>query len=107
AEGGLDLRLVQRGLELAGGHEEVVGLRLHAGLAEEVAEDLEVAGLEEAGVLGDLVEVRIGAPLPDLVTDYGDELLGDDLAVVEGRLRRAVERLAGREARGGGDVVVV
>jgi hypothetical protein len=57
------------GLPFAGGHQEVACLVEQAIAAGGFAEDLEIPCFEMAGVFFDLVEIRIDAPLADLVGD--------------------------------------
>ncbi len=78
----LDFLLVAQGLQLARGHQEIAGLGQHSRLLEEVAEDLEIARLERAAVLGNFIEVGVHAPLADLVGDNGYPIAPHHVAVV-------------------------
>ena len=71
AEVALDLVLVTECLQASAGLEELACHRSHAVVAQQVAEDLEVAGLVGAGVLGNLAKIREGAPLTLLVGNDG------------------------------------
>jgi hypothetical protein len=77
AQRGLDVVFVGERLELAGGHEEIIGLIEQAIAPCGLAENLEVPGFEMAGVFVDLAEIRISAPLADL--------MGDRRRIAEGR----------------------
>ncbi len=109
----LDILPVAQGLQLARGDEEIVGLVEHVVGRERIAKDLEVGRAEYAGVLGDLIEVGIYAPLADLMTDHGRLVLGDKVTIVRHRLRRAgvdpaAEPLApGLDSRRGCAVILV
>ena len=96
----LDLLFVQLDGEAARSLREGPRLIEHVTRREVIADDLEVARAEDAGVLGDLVELGEDRPLADLVRDDGDATGGDGVAEV-GVGARAVETADHR------DVVVV
>ena len=61
------------------------------GNIEQFAKDLEVARLQRSGVFLHFVEVRIDAPLADLVGDDGDVVCPDEPAVIGCGLRPMIE----------------
>ena len=65
----LDLIFIAECLETTAGHQELLGLLFHTVLSEQIAEDLEVAGLIGTCVFRNLVEVGEGAPLALFVSD--------------------------------------
>ena len=67
AQGGLDLVFVAERLKFSGGHQEILRLGQKAVALRRLLEDFKVLRLEESGVFRDLVEIRIDAPLADLV----------------------------------------
>ena len=70
AQVALYLVFIGKVLQLTAGMEEPLGLRGHAVVAQQVAEDFEVARLIGAAlILSDFLEVREGTPLPLLVGD--------------------------------------
>ncbi len=113
AERRLDVLLVEERLQLPRRVEEVGGLVRHPARRQRVREDVEVLRLQVAGVLRPLGEVRVGAPLADLVADHGHGARLHVVAVVRPRLRRfrvdaRREPLApGLDARVGGHVELV
>jgi len=83
SQSGLDLLLVQDGLEFARRDQKVAGLVKHAVCVERIAENLEVLRLQHALVFLHLVEVRIDAPLSDFMRNDGDRVVLDEIGVVE------------------------
>ena len=106
AQAGFDLVFVEQRLEPAGGAQEILGLAEQARFVHEIADDLEIPGLEQAAVFRDLVEVGEHAILADLVADDGAGALVEEGAIIAvgAALRGGVHRVG---ARLGGDVDVV
>ena len=99
AQVALYLVFIGQRLQPSARHEEVPVLSSHAVVVQEVAENLEVKGAIDAGVLGYLAEIGEGAPLALFVGDDG-RLVGLGALVVagEGNLRGIVVVGMGRVA---------
>ena len=82
AQGGLELLLVAKRLELARGLKEVLTLMAKASVLQEIGEDVEVLRLHEPGVLLALGQVGVGAPLAGFVRDDRPRAAGHQLGVV-------------------------
>ncbi len=67
----LNLLFVARRLELAAGHQKIVGLIKHTMLIQRLAENLVIFRFQEASIFIHISEVRKSAPLPRLVRDDG------------------------------------
>ena len=72
----LNLVFVGEDLETSAGHEEFLSLRGHAVGSEQIAEDLEVAGLVGTRILRYLFEIGEGAPLALFVGDEWSRVFG-------------------------------
>ena len=89
AEGRFNFLLVAQCLQLAGCHQEIAGLITHVVFSERVAKDLEVLRFQHASVFGDFVEIRIHAPLANLMRDDRHVEPVDVIPIISVRLRRA------------------
>src|SRR5690606_20813588 len=75
AQGRFDVLLIAERLQLARSHLEIVGLVAHVVGRQRFPEKLKVFCLKTSGVLLDLGEVGIGAPLADFVAHDGGVVL--------------------------------
>ena len=86
AKSRFNVSLVAKDLEFPRCHKEIMSLISHVVLPESFPEDLEILSPENAGVFLDLREVRISAPLSNLMAYNRLVILGDYLAEIVRRL---------------------
>ena len=84
AQMALRLIFVGQELEASAGHEELARLRGHTVGRKKVAEDVEIAGTIDTGVLRRLTEIGESAPLPLLVRNHG-RAIGQRVGVMPGK----------------------
>ena len=98
AQVAFNLVFIAEHLQATAGHEKLLGHRLHAVIAQQVAEDFKITGFIGTRILADFLEVGEGAPLALLVGDDG-RLVGHRVLIIAWELDAAVVIVVGRRCR--------